>query len=227
MSRRTAGLARIGRPPAADSEGRREKILLAARKRFAAHGYAAATLSGIAKDAGISLAALYHYFDDRAELYEAVFDDTAESMWQRIGRRIQAGSVGTAALQTLVDAIDAAGSEADEDDTAATMFLATVPIEAGRHPELRHLLERRRRIQERQFRALVAPAFYAGELPAFDDLDTAVEAVRLLVMGWAIETQYQRSRIDESKRAVLAALRDLGRQATPNATSEPPVNQAQ
>jgi AcrR family transcriptional regulator len=214
MSKRTGGVARIGRPPAADSERRRGQILLAARARFARYGYAGATLSGIAKDVGISLAALYHYFDDRAELYEAVFDDTAESTWERIGRRIQAGSVGTAALQILVDAIDAAGSEADEDDTAANMFLATVPIEASRHPELRHLLERRRRLQERQFRALVAPAFYAGEMPAFDDLDTAVEAVRLLVMGWAIETQYQRSRVGESKRAVLAALRDFGQRAS-------------
>ena len=226
MSKRTAGLARIGRPPAADSERRREQILLAARARFARHGYAGATLSGIAKDAGISLAALYHYFDDRAELYEAVFDDTAESTWERIGRRIQAGSVGTAALQTLVDAIDAAGSESDEHDTAANLFLATVPIEAGRHPELRHLLERRRRLQERQFRALVAPAFYAGELPAFDDLDTAVEAVRLLVMGWAIETQYQRSRTTESKPAVLAALRDFGQRVSPADTDES-VPQAQ
>jgi AcrR family transcriptional regulator len=226
MSKRTAGPARIGRPPAADSERRREQILLAARKRFAAHGYAGATLSGIAKDVGISLAALYHYFDDRAELYEAVFDDTAESTWERIGRRIQTGPPGTGALQTLVEAIDAAGSELDEHDTAANMFLATVPIEAGRYPELRHLLERRRRIQERQFRALVAPAFYAGQLPAFDDLDTAVEAVRLLVMGWAIETQHQRSRTAESKRAVLAALRDFGQRASPADTDES-VRQAQ
>jgi AcrR family transcriptional regulator len=214
MSKRTAQ-PRIGRPPAAESERRREQILLAARKRFAAHGYAAATLSGIAQDAGITLAALYHYFDDRAELYEAVFDDTAEFTWAQIGRRVAAGSSGPHALQALIEAIDEAGSELDEHDTAANMFLATVPIEAGRHPELRHLLERRRRIQERQFRALVAPAFYAGQLPAFDDLDTAVEAVRLLVMGWAIETQYQRSRTPESKRAVLAVLRDFGQRTVP------------
>jgi AcrR family transcriptional regulator len=215
MSKRAAGTPRIGRPPAAESEGRREQILLAARKRFAAHGYAAATLSGIAGDAGISLAALYHYFTDRAELYEAVFDDTAESTWAQIGKRIEAGADAPHALQALIEAIDTAGHELDEHDTAANMFLATVPIEAGRHPELKHLLERRRRIQERQFRALVAPAFYAGRLPAFDDLDTAVEAVRLLVMGWAVETQYQRSRTTESKRAVMAVLRDFGQRTVP------------
>jgi AcrR family transcriptional regulator len=224
-AKRAGGPPRIGRPPAAESEGRREQILRAARGRFARQGYAGTTLSGIAKDAGISLAAIYRYFAGLAELYEAVFDDTAEATWARIGQRLQPGATGARGLQMLIDAIDVAGSELDEHDDAANMFLATVPIEAARHPELAHLLDRRRRLQDRQFRALVAPAFYAGELPAFEDLDTAVEAVRLLVMGWAIETQHQRSRTAESKRAVLAALQDFGRHPRTD-TVRPPVRRA-
>ncbi|WP_448624434.1 TetR/AcrR family transcriptional regulator [Geodermatophilus sp. URMC 64] len=179
-----------GRPPAADSARRRHDILVAARRRFAAQGYAATTLSAIAKDAGITLAALYHYFDDKTALYEAVFDASIEILWNGIESQAAKSGLAGARLVALVDTIERAATRMDDETQSTQMFLTTVPLDAMRHPELRHLLDKRAEIQERQIRRIVAPAFDAGELPAFADINTAVAAVRILIMGWGIENYY-------------------------------------
>lgn len=51
------------------SAQKRERILEAAAKEFAAHGYDGASLNQILDDAGISKGAAYYYFDDKADLY--------------------------------------------------------------------------------------------------------------------------------------------------------------
>jgi AcrR family transcriptional regulator len=51
------------------SEEKRERILEAAAREFAAHGYDGASLNKILDEAGISKGAAYYYFDDKADLY--------------------------------------------------------------------------------------------------------------------------------------------------------------
>lgn len=48
---------------------KRERILEAAAKEFAANGYDGASLNRILDKAGISKGAAYYYFDDKADLY--------------------------------------------------------------------------------------------------------------------------------------------------------------
>ena len=47
-------------------------LLVAARDRFAADGYAATSLDAIATDAGVTKGALYHHFEGKEELFAAV-----------------------------------------------------------------------------------------------------------------------------------------------------------
>ncbi len=51
------------------SEEKRSRILEAAAKEFAAHGYDAASLNHILEKAEISKGAAYYYFDDKADLF--------------------------------------------------------------------------------------------------------------------------------------------------------------
>ncbi|MCA9959925.1 MAG: helix-turn-helix domain-containing protein [Chloroflexota bacterium] len=51
------------------SADKRERILEAAAKEFAAHGFDGASLNKILEEAGISKGAAYYYFDDKADLY--------------------------------------------------------------------------------------------------------------------------------------------------------------
>ncbi len=177
---------RLGRPPAADSAARRHAILTAARRRFATQGYAGTTLSAVAKDAGITLGAIYHYFEDKTVMYEEVFDASVGIVWSQIEDQAMRSGRGGARLVALVETIERVAAGLRDE----TRFLTTVPLDAVRHPELRHLLDKRAEIQERQLRRIVAPAFDGGEMPAFTDLNTAVAAVQILIIGWGLENHY-------------------------------------
>lgn len=57
-----------------------ERILSAAKAEFAANGYAAASLSEIARRAGVSKQLVHHYFHDRNELYNAIVANVTSSI---------------------------------------------------------------------------------------------------------------------------------------------------
>lgn len=62
-------------PPA-----RREALLEAAAKEFAAHGYEGASLNRILDVAGVSKGAAYYYFDDKADLFLTTVARYAEEL---------------------------------------------------------------------------------------------------------------------------------------------------
>lgn len=55
------------------------RILAAAEKLFAKHGFAAASMSAIAKEAGTSKANIYHHFRAKDDLYQATLRFAAEA----------------------------------------------------------------------------------------------------------------------------------------------------
>ncbi len=57
-------------------EARRAAMLHAAAEEFAAHGYEGASLQRVASRLGVSKGSLYYYFDDKADLFETVADET-------------------------------------------------------------------------------------------------------------------------------------------------------
>ena len=67
---------RLGRPPKQEARNTRERILDAALERFAAQGYAAASLRQIAQAVGIKESAIYAHFESK----EAVFRTLCEQM---------------------------------------------------------------------------------------------------------------------------------------------------
>ncbi len=52
----------------------RERILEVARAEFAARGYDAATLRGIAREAGVDPALVHHYFDGKSDVFTQALD---------------------------------------------------------------------------------------------------------------------------------------------------------
>jgi TetR/AcrR family transcriptional regulator len=69
---------RMTRPAKSENTGERnpertrERILAAALKEFAAHGFAGARVDAIARRADINKRMLYHYFGDKEDLFKAV-----------------------------------------------------------------------------------------------------------------------------------------------------------
>lgn len=60
---------KVGRP--AGDRNNRERIMAVARAHFAAHGFRGATLRGIAREAGLDVALIAHYFKNKEGLFAA------------------------------------------------------------------------------------------------------------------------------------------------------------
>jgi AcrR family transcriptional regulator len=80
------------RRTAADAAVTRSDILRAARKLFAAHGYAATTTGQIAEAAGVTAGALFHHFEGKLGLFRSVFEDLEVELDVHV--RATAGEVG-------------------------------------------------------------------------------------------------------------------------------------
>ena len=67
---------RTGRRPG--DSGTREAILAAARSSFGAHGFAGATIRGIARDAGVDPALVHRFYGSKASLFAATVELPAD-----------------------------------------------------------------------------------------------------------------------------------------------------
>ena len=76
--RKTKAGRKLGRPADTDSTDTRERIVSCARDVFAAEGFEGTTNKEIAARAGISSAAIYHYFPSKADMYVAVCESITE-----------------------------------------------------------------------------------------------------------------------------------------------------
>src|ERR671935_2880554 len=68
----------------ASQEGRRRQILDAAVRAFAQKGYHASRVSDIAEEAGVAYGLVYHYFESKEAVLEAIFRDTWGMMLEAI-----------------------------------------------------------------------------------------------------------------------------------------------
>jgi AcrR family transcriptional regulator len=90
--RGTAGAAKArGTAGAAKTDARlergratRERLLRAARAQFGAHGYDGASLDAILDQAGVKRGALYHHFESKQELFDAVLDREVAQLAERV-----------------------------------------------------------------------------------------------------------------------------------------------
>ena len=81
--------ARRGRPPGrpplqADGPDQRERLIGIALELFARNGYAETTLAAIAREAGMTPAAVHYYFRTREQLFETIFDERILPMRARV-----------------------------------------------------------------------------------------------------------------------------------------------
>src|SRR3954447_5545265 len=78
----------IPRTKAAQSEATRGRLLAAARKLFAERGFADVGTEEIVRAAGVTRGALYHQFEDKRALFEAVFEELEAELIAEAGSRL-------------------------------------------------------------------------------------------------------------------------------------------
>jgi AcrR family transcriptional regulator len=85
------------RTQAERSEATRDALIVAARGLFAERGYADVGTEEIARAAGVTRGALYHHFDGKRDLFEAVY----ERVERELAERIASGALGGGATEPL------------------------------------------------------------------------------------------------------------------------------
>jgi AcrR family transcriptional regulator len=66
------------------AEATRAALVASARALFAERGYAAVSIEEIVRRARVTRGALYHHFEDKADLFRAVFEDVQQDLARRL-----------------------------------------------------------------------------------------------------------------------------------------------
>ena len=86
-----------------DADGTRQRLLQAARQRFATDGYAATTVRDIATDAGVNVALINRYFTSKEGLFEACLNRTVKELGDRDTDASTVDQIVTVMLEQLLD----------------------------------------------------------------------------------------------------------------------------
>lgn len=98
----TAKPKRQGRPPTI--ENARDRILDDAARLFARDGYDGTSLGELAASVGVTKAAIYHYFPNKKEIYEAIIVRTLEGLRHHVSQAIAQASGPEEALARFMTA---------------------------------------------------------------------------------------------------------------------------
>jgi AcrR family transcriptional regulator len=124
---------RAGRPKDGSSERTHERIIAAARKLFAKHGYASTQNRAVASGAQVTASTLYHYFDSKLDIYTTVFRHAERHVAERYRAAVDGCSGDTlACIEAVVDAAE----RLHEEDPTIPAFLASVPTEMRHDAEI-------------------------------------------------------------------------------------------
>lgn len=174
------------------------RIKAAAMRQIAEAGYASATMKGIAEGAGITSAAIYHYYRSK----EALAVDALESaLDEMIARLVAAAGRGTGLLGRLTCVLEEAIA-CTQDYPDVTRFEASLSFETSRHPDLSAVRAKRRESEEALYRSLFAAAIAEGEMTG--DVDTEALVDTITSLSWGLTYLSATAPADRHRRAVRA-----------------------
>jgi AcrR family transcriptional regulator len=120
----------------------RQRILKAALKQFAHSGYAGTSVAGIVSAAKVAKPALYYYFRNKADLYQALVDSALD---ERFRLMQEAAARGKILREKLVEILAALFEFQTENRELVRLAFATAFASAGEIPESTVYLAKRDR----------------------------------------------------------------------------------
>lgn len=97
LSRRKSGPPLLSEPTQLRARATVERIKDAMARLVAAQGYSAASTNAIAREAGISIGALYRYFPNRAAIAMALYEDDCQRLADKVNAELDTGRERTLA----------------------------------------------------------------------------------------------------------------------------------
>jgi AcrR family transcriptional regulator len=113
------GSATAADPPN-EPESSRSRLLAAGKTLFARHGYEQASTASIAREAGTSESQLVRYFDGKAGLLEAIFNESWQPLNDEVQKRI---ANAPHAREAVLDVLSAVTKGFGQDPELAFLFL--------------------------------------------------------------------------------------------------------
>ncbi|HEY8543517.1 MAG TPA: TetR/AcrR family transcriptional regulator [Acidimicrobiales bacterium] len=169
--------ARRGRPPAQRSEDTYARILRASRACFSRNGYDRTAIADIAKEAGVTPRALYHYVASKRDLFAAAADSALQRFVNEVGRRVLGHEDARSRLRAYIDVFRVLHRE----DPTLVAFVSLSSLESRWNPELPDPLSDVVGQLRLANRWLVEDAIRRGELR--DGVDPTGAAALLEVFG--------------------------------------------
>jgi AcrR family transcriptional regulator len=203
---------RLGRPFQSDAVETRTRILREARLAFTTRGYDNTTNREISAGAGITAAAIYHYFPSKVDLFVAVYDDVQTKVYD-------AFDVAVAQHDTFLKKFDAIFDtmlELGDEDPMLASFVVGVVTEAEHHPDLREALNQVSPRNQSFLAALCLQAQQRGELPEALPVQTAVDVIAGVIGGFARLSVTVRDR--KRLRSVAKVYKNMARNALARAS---------
>ena len=155
---------RLGRPPASSSAETRDRIIDVARRCFADHGYEVTTNQKLASEAGLTTAAMYHYFDSKLEIYKAVLSEVQTVVYDRL----EAAERSENSFVAKLEAVYQVAHELNRADASLARFLGSSRVDRLRNPELAQELGAIDTRGEGFFEGIVRRGIKTGEVAAAD-----------------------------------------------------------
>jgi TetR/AcrR family transcriptional regulator, repressor for uid operon len=188
-------------PTALRNRARQDQILSAAAKVFGESGFHGSSMAALAKQAGMSVGHIYHYFENKDAIIEALVDRATEEVG---GMFEEAHHPGDDALTTLVDWLDARVERQLDRDRAPLRL--EILAEAARNPRIAEKLRSADAASHLRLTELVSE-----QLPGLDEHQVAdrVEAIAATYWGLTFRAIHNR---DLDRNAVARTTRLVLRQ---------------
>jgi AcrR family transcriptional regulator len=212
------------RVTAAHEQEVRDRIVRAATRAFAEHGFHRATMQDIVRESGLSVGAIYTYFKGKSELILAgcdlITDQELGELRERLAAVTDYRTRVTTALGYFFDQFDEQRAGRGQ---SVLMTQAWAEVDAD--PAIREMVRRRRRDVVTSTALLIQEGVVRGELPAWLDVESVAHAFAALLDGITLEAIEDGAsfRREDAERRALAMLELLfaAREAGPPVPLEP------
>ncbi|ABF90393.1 transcriptional regulator, TetR family [Myxococcus xanthus DK 1622] len=152
-------------PRPSNTEERRQQIVAGLLKVMSERGYERASVSEIAKAAGLSAGLVHYHFSGKQEILLTLVEQLAAQARQRVATRLE--RVKSPDARARVDAfVEAFLATGDDAAPAAVASWVTISAEAIRQPEVRAIYEQVVRADLEHLTSLVAAVVGRRKAPA-------------------------------------------------------------
>ena len=156
------------------NRARRDQVLSAAAKLFGDNGFHGSSMAELAKRAGMSVGHIYHYFENKDAIIEALVDREMEEL----PGMFDESYAGDDALATLLARIDEAVDYLDLDRTPLRLEILA---EAARNPRIAEKLHTADEGTRRRLARLVSE-----RLASLDERDVADRVEAIVASFWGL-----------------------------------------